>query len=51
MKKVFNRGFTLGNLYIKKAKEFINGFRPNHLGVLIGEVIDYKKGRVKNKTI
>ena len=49
MKKVFNRGFTLGNLYSKRAKEFINGFRPNHLGVLIGEVIDYKKGRVKIK--
>ena len=49
MKKVFNRGFTLGNLYSKRAKEFINGFRPNHLGVLIGEVIDYKKGKVKIK--
>ena len=23
MKKVFNRGFTLGNLYSKRAKEFI----------------------------
>lgn len=49
MKKVFNRGFTLGNLYNKNGKDFINGFRPNHIGVLVGEVIDYKRGKVKIK--
>lgn len=49
MKKVFNRGFTLGHLYNKSGKDFINGFRPNHMGVLVGEVIDYKNRKVKIK--
>ena len=51
MKKMFNREYTLGNLYNKKGKEFINGFRPNHTGYLVGEVIDYKKNRVYIKLI
>ncbi len=46
VKKVFYRGFTLGNMYNQKGKQFINGERPNHLGYLIGEVIDYKKNKV-----
>lgn len=49
MKKVFNRDFTLGYLYSKSGKDFINGEKSNHIGVLVGEVIDYKKGRVKIK--
>lgn len=49
MKKVFNRGFTLGHLYNKSGKDFINGFRPNHIGVLIGEVIGYRNRKVKIK--
>lgn len=49
MKKVFNRDFTLGNLYNKKGKDFINGYRPNNMGVLLGNVIGYNKGRVKIK--
>lgn len=46
VKKVFYRGFTLGNVYNKKGKEYINGERPNHLGYEIGEVIDYKNDKV-----
>lgn len=46
MIKMFNRGYTLGNLYNQKGKNFINGFRPNHMGYLIGEVIDYKNRQV-----
>lgn len=49
MKKVFNREFTLGNLYNKKGKEFINGEKSNHIGVLVGEVIGYNKGKAKIK--
>lgn len=43
MKKLFNRDFTLGHLYNKTGKELINGNKPNHLGIYIGKVIDYKK--------
>ena len=46
VKKVFYRGFTYGNMYNKKGKDFINGERPNHIGYEIGEVIDYKKNKV-----
>lgn len=46
MIKMFNRGYTLGNLYNQKGKDFINGFRPNHMGYLIGEVVDYKNKQV-----
>ncbi|MBO6145902.1 MAG: U32 family peptidase [Bacilli bacterium] len=49
IKKVFNRGFTLGNLYNQKGHEFINGYKPNHMGVLVGEVIGSSKGKVKIK--
>ena len=49
MKKVINREYTLGNLYNKKGKEFINGYKPNHMGVLLGKVIDSNKGKVKIK--
>ncbi len=49
MKKVYNREFTLGNLYNQKGKDFINGYRPNHMGILLGKVIGYSKGRVKIK--
>lgn len=49
MKKVFNREFTLGNLYNKKGKDFINGYRPNHMGVLLGKVIGSSNRKVKIK--
>lgn len=49
MKKVFNREFTLGHMYNNKGKDFINGYRPNHMGILIGEVISYNKNKVKVK--
>lgn len=49
MFKMFNRGYTLGNIYNKKGKEIVNGFRPNHMGYNIGEVINYNKNRVKIK--
>ena len=45
MKKIFYRGYTLGKIFKKEGKDFINGERPNHLGYLIGEVIDYKNGK------
>ena len=44
MKKLFNREFTSG--YLFNEKYIINGKRPNHQGIEIGEVIDYKNGYV-----
>lgn len=49
MKKVFNREFTLGHLYNKKGKDFINGYKPNHMGILLGKVIGHKNERVRIK--
>lgn len=44
MKKLFNREFTTG--YLFNEKYIMNGKRPNHQGIEIGEVIDYKNGYV-----
>lgn len=43
MKKIFNRGFTNGYLFNDKI---INSKRPNHVGINIGSVINYKNGFV-----
>ena len=44
MKKIFNREFTKGFIFNESNDEFTNTFRPNHLGITIGKVIDYKRG-------
>ena len=44
MKKVFNRGFTDG--YLFNEKFIVNQKRPNHMGVEVGNVVDYKNGHV-----
>lgn len=43
MKKIFNRGFTSGYLFNDKI---INSKRPNHAGINIGTVVNYKNGYV-----
>ena len=40
LKKLFNRKFTKGFLFHEENNNFINSFRPNHLGIEIGKVID-----------
>lgn len=42
LKKIFNRKFTKGFLFNEDNNNFINPYRPNHLGVEIGKVIDIK---------
>lgn len=44
MKKIFNRSFTNGFLF--NEKDIVNSKRPNHMGIEIGKVIDYKNGYV-----
>ena len=44
MKKIFNREFTDGFLFNKK--DIVNSKRPNHMGVPIGKVVNYKNGYV-----
>lgn len=39
LKKLFNREFTKGFLFNEDNNHFTNSFRPNHMGVEIGEVI------------
>lgn len=42
LKKIFNREFTKGFLFDEKNNKVINMKRPNHQGVEIGKVINYK---------
>lgn len=46
IKKIFNREFTKGFLFNEKNDNFTNTYRPNHLGIEIGTVLDYKKSQV-----
>ena len=47
LKKVFNRGYTEGYLFNIKPKSINNPYRPNHMGVEIGEVIGFHNGKVE----
>ena len=44
LKKIFNRNYTKGFLNNTENNDIINGYRPNHMGVEIGKVTDYKNG-------
>ena len=44
---IFNRKFTKGFLFNEENNNFINPYRPNHMGIEIGKVIDYKNGFAK----
>lgn len=43
LKKIFNRDYTKGFLNNANSIEMINGYRPNHMGVDIGIVVNFKK--------
>ena len=49
LKKLFNRYFTKGFLFNEDNDNFTNSFRPNHLGIEIGRVLEYKNGQVTIK--
>lgn len=40
LKKLFNRQFTKGFIFDEEHKNFINSFRPNHLGIKLGIVLN-----------
>ena len=42
---LFNRKFTKGFLFDESINYFTHSFRPNHMGVTIGKVLNYNKGR------
>ena len=44
LKKIFNREYTKGFLFNIKNNELINSYRPNHIGVNVGKVLNYKNG-------
>lgn len=44
LKKLFNRRFTKGFLFHEENDNFLNTYRPNHMGIKIGEVVNFKKG-------
>ncbi|MBN2300168.1 MAG: U32 family peptidase [Acholeplasmataceae bacterium] len=45
LKRVFNREYTKGYILNEDPKNINNQFRPNHLGVPIGTVINYKDNK------
>lgn len=47
LKTIFNRKYTKGFLF--NDKNITNSYRPNHLGIEIGKVIEYAKGIIKIK--
>ena len=49
LKKIFNREYTKGFLNKATNDEIINGYRPNHMGVQIGRIVDYNKRIAKIK--
>jgi len=49
MKKIFNREFTKGYLFNEENKKVINTFRPNHMGITLGTVIDVNDKKIKIK--
>lgn len=46
MELMFHRGFTEGHIFHASVKERMNPYRPNHQGLEIGRVVDYKNGKV-----
>lgn len=39
LKRVFNREFTKGYIFNEKPRDIVNTFRPNNIGVKIGEIV------------
>lgn len=46
LKKVFNREFTKGYLFDEQPNDINHDYRPNHMGIELGTVIDYADHKV-----
>ena len=46
---MFNRGFSKGHLFHASTEERMSHYRPNHVGINIGTVLQYKDGQVQVK--
>lgn len=46
LKKVFNRDFTKGFIMNEKPKDLNHDLRPNHMGIPLGQVIQYTRNKV-----
>ena len=46
LKKIYHRYFTKGFLFHKDNQKITNEYRPNHMGIPIGKVIQKKKNKV-----
>lgn len=46
LKKIFNRGFTNGFMFGENNDSFTNQRRPNHSGVKVGTVVNYKNNNL-----
>ena len=44
LKKIFNRNYTKGFLNNTDNNDIINDYRPNHMGVPVGKIINYRNG-------
>jgi U32 family peptidase len=51
LKKVFNRDFTKGYLFNETPNQINHDYRPNHMGIPLGVVTDYKDNKVTIKLI
>lgn len=49
LKVLFNRGFTKGHLFGDKSEDLMNIKNPNHQGVLLGNVLEVNKDKIKIK--
>ena len=49
LQKLFSRGFTKGYLFNEEIDHILNTNRPNHQGIYIGKVVEYKNGFVTVK--
>lgn len=49
LKKVFNREFTKGYIFNEKSRDIVNAYRPNNIGVKLGEVVGVNKNKVSVK--
>lgn len=49
LKTIFNREFTKGYLFNENSINIINEYRPNHVGIKLGKVIEVNNNKIKIK--